>query len=449
LALLCMGASGGGCAPSATEASVDGAPEDMSVDERLLEAQAQLAKHDVESAQAIYADIIATNDEPPGAAYAGKALTDLLLLPGSQAASNVLVDHLGATSGIDANDALYAEEGFLYWQVRGVPWSDDGSYPGIRSLISSELPWSQDNLSSLRGFFTGLDTPADEMMDDLVLLADAMAQIENDLQRALDDPDFERLYVPGRTFHYEDLDLLLGRGELNLLSSALAATRGSIYFVAAYQHDWTLDEAIGSQSTARDDVRNGWSTSDYAVDYLDSRLVREVRDPLRLREARTAFNASLASSVEAIRLGLESEVDTTIRWNEGDRAYAVELIEFLEALRNSLYGPTELPGSTPKTVMDLSSFFDQGRSLEADIRWFERVDATVDSDDQAGSDAFWQMTDAAQQAFFVDGVFEPSFQISEDGAPSLRIDDERGRKFRQAVTGDVQSGVEDAYFTTQ
>ncbi len=417
---------------------------------RLLDAQAALANHDVEQAQAIYGQIIAGQDAP-GAAYAGKAITDLLLLPGSASARTIFVDHLGATSGIDANDAIYAEEGFLYWQVRGVPWNDDGTYPGIRSLIADELPWTSDQLASLRSFFTGLESPGNDLMDELVVVADAMAQIENDLHRALEDPDFQVLYVPGPTFHYDDLDLLLGRSELHMLSSIIAATRGSIYLVAAYEHNWTLDGLLGAQAEMREVPKDGWKTGDYALEYLDSRLGRAVRDAQRLAEARTAFEASLTSAVDAIRAGLDRQSETTLRWRQADEAYAGELIAFLEAVKGSLHGPTELPGTTPKTSMDLSKFFEgEGRTLNADIRWFERVEATTESTGgSTATEAYWEVSDAAMQAFFVDGVFEPGFSVAEGTAPDLTIDDERGQKFREAISGDVERDVEDAYFTTQ
>jgi hypothetical protein len=443
LSLLCMGASEGGCAPQDMSAE-GGDVGTTTVDQRLLDAQAALANHDVEQAQAIYGQIVAEQGDAPGAAFAGKAFTDLLLLPGSQPARTLLVDHLGATSGVDANDAIYAEEGFLYWQVRGVPWNDDGTYLGIRSLIADELPWSAERLDSLRAFFTGLDTPGDAMMDDLVVLADAMAQIENDLQRALDDPDFEFLYVPGLVFHHDDLELLLGRSELHMLSSVVSATRASVYFLAAYEHTWTLDGMLGSQAEARANPTDGWQTGDYALAYLDGRLARKVRDPLHLRESRQAFDASLESAVAAIDVGLNGELETTLRWKQADAAYAEELIVFLEAVRDSLEGPAELPGSTPKTTMDLSSFFEgEGRTLPVDIRWFERVEATAEMD------AYWQVGDAALQAFFVDGVFEPGFTVGEGNAPDLKIDDERGQKFRDAISGDVERDVEQAFFTTQ
>ena len=442
MALMCTGATGGGCA--AQDMALGSDEDTGTLDDRMLEAQAELANHDLEQAQYIYGQILVEQQEAPGAAYAGKALTDLLLLPGAESTTTVLVEHLGATSGVDANDTIYAEEGFLYWKVRGVPWDDEGTYPGIRSLIADELPWSAEQLSAMRAFFTGLETPGDDIMDDLVLMADAMGQIENDLQRALEDPEFELLYIPGPTFHSDELDLLLGRSEIQFIRSVLAATRGSIYLIAAYEHTWTLDEVLGAQSTARENPRSGWTTVDYALDYLDSRLVRKVRDPLRLQEARTAFSASLAAAVDSIRLGVDQKSETTMRWSEADDAYAGELMAFLEAVRGSLYGPTELPGSTPKTTMDLSSFFEEdGRVLAPELRWFERVEAV----DQP--ETYWQLSDEAVQTFFVDGVFEPGFSVAEGNGPTLRINDERSQKFQQTLGGDVENAVEDAFFTTQ
>lgn len=450
LSLLCMGASEGGCAGQDMSTDAGGDVGPTTVDQRLLDAQAALAQHDVEGAQAIYGQLVAEGQDAPGSAFAGKAITDLLLLPGSQPARTMLVEHLGATSGIDANDAIYAEEGFLYWQVRGVPWNDDGEYLGIRSLIADELPWSTERLDGLRLFFTGLDSSGNEMMDDLVVMADAMAQIENDLQRALDDDSFEFFYVPGLTFHDDDLDLLLGRSELHALSSFVAATRASIYFLAAYDHTWTLDAMLGSQAEARAEPKDGWQTADYALDYLDGRLFRQVRDPLRLEESREAFDASLESAIASVEAGMNSDMQTTLRWKSADKAYAEDLIVFLEEVQSSLDGSVELTGSTPKTSMDLSSFFDGvGRTLPAEIRWFERIEPTPESDNTAATDAYWQVSDASLQAFMVDGVFEPGFSIAEGNGPDLQIDDERGRKFRNAVTGDVERDVENAYFTTQ
>lgn len=447
-AFLCMGASQPGCG-GANKLSDGTAGADGTVHQRLMDAQAALAKHDVAGAQRIYDQLVAQEPNAPGDAYAGKALTDLMMLPGSSSMTTIFVERLGATSGIDANDAVWADEGYLYWLARGVPWTDEGAYSGIKSLIADELPWSSGRMASVRDFFGGLDSSTNATMDDLVAVADAMAQIQYDVDQALADPDFEWIYIPGRTFHYDDLDLLIGRSELHLLSSVVAATRASIYFAAAYQHDYTLDEVLGAQAQQRQTPHDGWTTADYAIDFVDGELLREVRDPTRLREARTAFNDSLGSAVDAIDAGLAYHGETTLRWHDGDERYAAELADFLEALRNALYGRTELPGTTPKTTLDLSPLFVQGRTLPADVRWFERVDADMSAaSTDPNAAAHWRMTDAARQAFFVDGLFDPGFDVT-DGGPDVAIGAERADKFRQSVSGPIEGDIENAYFTTQ
>ncbi len=419
---------------------------DEAVDEMLLEAQAHLARHDVEQAQSVYAGIIAEYDQPPGAAHAGKAVCDLLLLPGSTAFSDVLVEHLGATSPVDTRDAnqtIYAEEGYLYWLARGVPWADEGEYAGIRSLMSDQLPWKADRLSSLGSFFTDLSTPGNDIVDDMLPIAVALAQIESQLQLALADPQFEWIYIPGRTFHYDKLDLILGRSELNLIASTLAMSRGSIYFSAAYEHNWTLDEALGSQPQVGDEPPEGWTRLDHAADYFSMRLGRELREPARLREARSAFDEGLERSAAAIRAGINYDAETTLGWHRAEEAYARELIEFIQVVRQSLYGPELLPGSTPETTMDLSGFFSEGRTLDPQIPWLEPVEAEPDAEEAI---AWWRISDQARQAFFVDGIFEPSFDV-RDGGPELDINSEKTREFRRSVTGDIEGNVEDAYFT--
>ncbi|MFP4600572.1 MAG: hypothetical protein ACLFVJ_20120 [Persicimonas sp.] len=433
-----MGAAGFETPPSGDEA----------VDEMLLEAQAHLARHDVERAQSTYAGIIAENDQPPGAAHAGKAVCDLLLLPGSSAFSDMIVEHLGATSPVDTGDAdqiIYADEGYLYWLARGVPWTDEGDYAGIRSIMSDQLPWEAERLASLGSFFTDLSTPGNDIVDDMLPIATALAQIESQLQLALDDPEFEWIYIPGRTFHYDKLDLILGRSELDLIASTLAMSRGSIYFSAAYEHPWTLDEALGSQPQAGDEPREGWTRVDYAADYFSTHMARELREPAHLREARSAFDEGLEHSAAAIRAGINYDAETTLSWHRAETSYARELIEFIEAVRQSLYGPELLPGSTPETTMDLSRLFSEGRTLDPEIPWLEPVAAEPDAEEAI---ARWKISDRARQAFFVDGIFEPSFDVDE-GGPELDINSERTREFRRSVTGDIEGDVEDAYFTIQ
>src|SRR5690554_5908296 len=128
---------------SGEDSALDGEADVGANDPALMEAQAEFARHHVDQAQSIYNQIIAEHPNPPGQAFAGKAITDLLLLPGSAELSMPLINHLGATHALDANALIYADEGLLYWFVRGVPWEDQGSYEGVNSLISARLPWSQ------------------------------------------------------------------------------------------------------------------------------------------------------------------------------------------------------------------------------------------------------------------------------------------------------------------
>ncbi len=454
-ALLCMGASKPGCA-SASKTSIDQTdPGGMTVDDHLRQAQVQLAKHDVAKAQYIYDQIVAEQQEPPGEAIAGKAICDLLMLPGSDQMTRIFVEQLGATSGIDPNDAIYAEQGYLYWLARGVPWSDQGQYSGIRTLIADDLPWPSDRLSSLQSFFTGLDSSTNETMDDLVRVADAMGQIQNELDRAAGDPSFQYIYIPGQTFHYDKLDLVLGPSELHVLSSLVAASRGAIYFMAAYDHDYTLDELLGAQAQARQTPHDGWGTVDYAMGFLDGHLGRKVRDASRLTDARDAFDHSLTAAIDAVQPytqqepGLAYEGATTLQWRQINPDYAQQLVDFLGAVRQSMYGRTPLPGTTPKTSLDLSPLFTEGRTLDPSLHWFEAADAPATlgpSDAPTGPQ--WHLTDAAVQAFFVDGLFEPSFDVA-NGGPTVAIGGDRGSKFHETVSGQFESNVEDAYFTTR
>src|SRR5690554_6187875 len=190
------------------DASYDGEFGADAETSQIMEAQGELARHRVDQAQAIYNQIISEQPNPPGKAFAGKAITDLLMLPGSAEVSALLVGHLGAAHPVDANALFYADDGLFYWVVRGVSWEDQGSYKGVRSLISARLPWSQERLSGTQNFFGGLSNSLNLATADLTQLADSMGSIQLDIERALQDEYFDSIYIPGLTFHSEQLDLL-------------------------------------------------------------------------------------------------------------------------------------------------------------------------------------------------------------------------------------------------
>lgn len=433
--------------------ALDGDGYDPSVElPELMAAQAELARHHVDQAQAIYNQIISEDPDPPGQAFAGKAITDLLLLPGAPAMSDLLVGQLNATHALDANTLIYAEEGLLYWVVRGVPWEDQGSYKGVNSLIAARLPWSQARLSGVQEFFEGITQSLNLATADLVVLADSMASIQADIERALADDYFDAIYIPGLTFHSEQLDLFLGRSELHLLSAAVSTARAGLYFMSAYAYDFSLDDVLGAQAASRLDPQPDWGFEDYAHAFLDSRLLRHVDSPERLLRAREALDAGLTSVSDAIREGLENHQQTSIRWEQGDRAYADTLLEFLEALQGSLFGPVMLPDSTPETTLDLSSFFEGGRTLNTSIDWFERVELnlTVSHQDEDGewveeAQTEWRVTDEAAQAFFIDGVFSPPFD-ADDEPPEFGAASRSGGEFFEAIFGSLLDRISEAFY---
>src|SRR5690554_4224105 len=412
-------------------------------DSALMQAQAEFARHHVDRAQSIYNQIIAEHPNPPGQAYAGKAISDLLLLPGSPELSALLVAHLDATHMLDANALLYADEGLLFWAVRGVPWEDQGSYKGVRSLISARLPWPQERLAGVQAFFTGITHPLNLASADLVQLADAMASIQDDLARALADDYFDSIYIPGLTFHSEQLDIFLGRSELHLLSAMVSGVRAGLYFVSAYDFDFSLDEALGTQTIQRLDPQPDWDFSDYAYAFLDSRVLRAVEDPARLLQARDALDAALDSLILALRAGQNGAHQTTLRWADGDPAYADAVLDLLAALRRALVEPTPIPAANPPTTVDLSPFFEGGRVLDSSIDWFERKvdpDVIVQSQDEDGQwvdeeYVHWKVTEDAVEAFFLDGVFDPPLATLEDAPKLEALDGEAGAQYMDDIFG--------------
>lgn len=422
-------------------------------DSALMQAQAEFARHHVDQAQSIYNQIIGEHPNPPGQAYAGKAISDLLLLPGSPELSELLVEHLDATHALDANALLYADEGLLFWAVRGVPWEDQGSYMGVRSLVSARLPWPQERLAGVQAFFTGITHPLNLATADLVLLADAMASIQDDIARALEDDSFDAIYIPGLTFHAERLDVFLGRSELHLLSAMVSAVRAGLYFVSAYDFDFTLDEALGRQLEQRLNPQPDWEFSDYAYAFVDSRVLRQIDAPERLLWARDALDSALDSLISALRTGLYHTPQTTIRWADGDPAYAEALLDLLGALRLALVGPAAIPGSTPPTRLDLSSFFEGGRVLDGSLDWFER---TVDPEAGVlvqGEDGFWvtqeavewKPTEDAVQAFFLDDVFDPPLATLDDAPQVDALDSEASSQYLDAILGEFINRVDEAF----
>lgn len=414
------------------------------------QAEQHLQNHRVDEALQTYRMVL-DNHPDDGDAAAGVAVTELLLMLQLDEVTELLLDHLDAQGAIDPNELLFAREGVLYWASRGVRWADDSDdYEGIRDLVADELPFDDDRLESTIAFVDGLDTPVGQSLRQLVSIANALNVVESHIETALDDPDFRRLYIPGEVFHDEGLDLRIGRSELATIHAAISMARSLVYFVAAYDHDWSLEEAFGQWRTdpPEDRYQPGYEPLDYSVDILDDHLFRSVGSPDRLSASHSSLREAVDWSRDAIRMGLEDQTPTTLQWEDVDEDDAQEIDELLEALAEALDGPTQLPHVFPATTLDLSPMFEgEGRTLDEEISWFVSTELEAANDDEGLGDDLdhWDLNDEALRDFVLEETFDPvpgdDFEVRA-GSPNPD-------EFTELLFGDYWQHVEDVYFATR
>lgn len=454
---LCVVLAQGACAMDDMDAA--GATEDgdsPGTAEKLHAAERQLEEHRVDEARSLYESHL---EEYPGdgQAAAGLGITDLLLMMEMEEMTQLFVDYLGASSGLDANALIYAEGGYLYWRSRGARWIDDGQSgagSGVLTLLEDELPWEATRLTSLAMFVDGLDEPVHPMIRQLRIVANALQSVDELFGVAIDDGEFHRIYIPGEVFHDSDLAIQLGPAELSMLRGGIALARGAVLFMEAYEHDWTLEEALGlwRLNVGLDDPAYvpGFGPADYTMEYLDGHLFREVANPDRLAASRSALREGIGHLRTGLHYGVEQSYSTTLAWEalDEDDAYAMDL--FLEAMADALDGPTPLPHRDSVTV-DLSLLFeDGGRTLHEEIEWFERH---VGGDSMDGAHEFdemtelWTISDDAQ-AFWLDGVVDPVPESANDWA-DLAGPEGGVAAFVDLLIGDYWEDVEDVYLQTR
>lgn len=426
---------GVGCGASdALDAPVNSGSDDLVM--QLSDAQTNLFEHEIKSASEGYAQILAEHPDN-SEALAGMAVTRVLLLPYDEHVTELLTCCLGASSELDANsDILYARDGFFYLLSLGVPLEDEEGFPGIKTLLAPDLPWQRAKLNSMRDFFSGLSADVNALSDALWAISDVLKSIEDDLQKVIENESFKSYFLPGEVFHEKRLSVVLGKSEFAALKATFAGARTAIAFVTAYEYDWSLDDAFGAGS----DVMPGnpryvqeWTSDDYALDFLSTVMFRSIRHPERLIEAKFAFRDTLNIARVAIDFGLNLggyEFD----WDEVNPQTAREVNDVLEAGNDALDGRLEIPYSTPSTDVDLSGFFDPGRTLDPSLQWMNRDD----------SDSTWSFDDDAVEAFWIDGVFNPTFDADDpfEVTFSGEFDD-----FVESLVGGLDDSVEDAYFS--
>ena len=421
-------------------------------DPLMREAELLLISHDVRGAQSLYAQGL-LSDQPPVVALSavGKSLTDLMLLADVAQARALLTDHLGAErKNYDLQRLLWSSEGLLYWFSQSVGWADQGAYLGVRSLVADKLPWSIARLDSVEAFCSPLDKPASGLLDQAVLWADALEQVQRQLKLALDSSDYVYFYLPGQLFHDERMTLIVKHADLAALDALISAARGLVYTIAAYDHPWTLERACaeGAWRAILQDPAHPehdpalTSVQDYVARYMNARLGRAVRASQRLTLGRQQLDVALERLELAMSWPQVSAQPGVLRWSEAQPQQRDALLELVQALRASLREPTRVPGTTPALTLHLGALFD-GRTLDASIDWL-RVERSSWQDERGQLveqlDLVWQ--DDAFSAW-TRGVASPS-PWEQDVELSLM---EQGQleELQRAVLGPLLSAIQDAY----
>lgn len=425
-----------------------------SPDDPVSAAEAALMNHDIRAARQIYADALERAPDH-GTLAAGLAITDLLLVAEMPEITDLLVESLGATRGFDAAQFLFADGGLLYWASRGARWKDDGQYQGIQSLLRDELPWDSARQESWSDFVDPLDQPVEKILRQLVTFANALRGVDLNLAVAIEDADFVRLFIPGEVFHDSDLTLVLGRSELSALRSMIAFLRSAIYFMAAYENDWTLEEALGSWRSSVDFVDPrfvaGYKPRDYSMELLDRHILRRISSPERLSASRSSLRHALKTARDSIRFGQEELSSTTLKWDRVEVEEARKLDELLKAILGALDEPTGIPNTNPALTLDLSPFFDEGRQLDEEIPWFIRSEL-VSTDESRSNNGEkvqwdWSLNERARRTFWLEGVVEPIPDGSTMSA--LLPTDNNLSDYLNLLLDEYLERVDDVFFTTR
>lgn len=420
--------------------------------DQIKEAERSLVRHDIRGAQRAYAQAI--NDDVASVratAAAGKALTDLMLLLGEPAARGLLTEHLGAErKNYDAQALIWSNEGLLYWFGTGARWDDELDYSGVRSAVSELLPWRTTRLDSPEAFFKSLETPVNGLMDQSVKVADALAQVQLELEQAINADEYEYLYVPAEVFYDPNLTLILTKSDLLALHAALSMARAGIYYIAAYDHSWTLSkaltqapwEAIMADPSHPEHNSAFTSTAQYTARYINASFMRKVRSVQHLESSKQALASGLLMLSRAIGQDGPILQDATLRWDNITSEDRAALLDVIEALGASLNTPTLIPGSTPPLTLHLGRLFEQ-RTLAPEHDWLiERDERAQDELGQEVVETFIEFNADALEQFT--GEFSSPSLWEHEGSVGV-FDDGTLERVNEGVLSPLSNRVQDAY----
>lgn len=407
----------GGCAASDEAWRLgDSGPSE---DDPALRAESRLFEWDVAGANAIYRSALESSPGNPQL-LAGKAITDLLLLPYSDSVGALLQGPLAAERTLSQSEnVIYRESGVLYLLARGVGFEDGESFPGILTLLETQLPWSASRFDDENTFFGPMVEPLNGLFDALVVVSSDLAVIAQDLREAESSDGFSAYFLPGEVFHDTELNLVINRTELAGLRAILGGVRTVVHFGAAYEWSASLSEIIAVQDEAR-------------YDLISSTMFRDVRSTEELLNARDALLETIGALKSAVEYGVQDRTNDIVEWGNIEESFAQELIEVLGAAEQAIEGQTVIPYTSPATQMDLSPLWSPGLTLDAETHWFF-------NEPEFG----WQLSDDALKPFFFDQVFDPTFE--SENPPTLEFSQE-SEDFTSLFFGDFESDLRVTYF---
>lgn len=410
-----MGMSG--CA--ASDASWGFGDSGPSEDDPVLRAESRLFEWDIAGANAVYRSALEFSPGDPQL-LAGKAITDLLLLPYSDSVGALLRGPLAAERTLSRSEnVIYRESGALYLLARGVGFEDGENFPGILTLLEAQLPWNASRFDDENAFFGPMTEPINNLFDALVEVSSDLAVISQDLEAAEASEGFSAYFLPGEVFHDTELNLVMNRTELAGLRAILGGARTVVHFGAAYEWSASLSEIFAAQDEAR-------------YDLISATMFRDVRNAQELVNASEALSETLGALKSAVEYGIQDRTSDIVEWTSIEETFALELVDILEAAQSAVEGQTQIPYTSPSTQMDLSPLWSPGLTLDAEIHWFSN-DPEFD----------WELSDDALKPFLFDRVFDPSFD--SENPPSFDFSQE-SEDFIGLFFGDFESDLRVTYF---
>ena len=374
-----------------------GSSADVTVDAQLEIGDEALRSANIHGARDAYIDALSVQPDNSHAAF-GRAFTELLLLPESDA-STQLLRVLGADPNqlpLNLQRDLYGDWGIIDLAARHVEESH------IEGRFLQMLPFPEEAADYDLNQFVENVVPADVSIEDLreplLALMVELDTIVRLLQIAERDPSFF-FVIEGETFHCT-VDIRIGHSEVAVLLGAIRTLQGLVFTTLAYDWSVGLHDVLGTQSVL-----------DRAT-ALNAIIFRDIAHPELLSHARTLYRDALSYWHKAVEYGRQAPTVGALEWYRFEYDDLQVLADLTADLADAVDGEVLMRHTNPDTRLDLTSLF-MGLLIEdGDPPLVEGVVDQENGDHLA-------VSDEGLKAFLIDPLFDPSFLPTEESAPTF------------------------------